>query len=66
MALTERLERLASDPALLIRLQRAGEQRVKTHFSVDASARQLETMLSFNLIHHALIPLPLHQYGPKA
>ena len=45
VALTERLERLASDPALLIRLQRAGEQRVKTHFSVDASARQLETML---------------------
>ena len=46
MALAERLERLARDPALLLRLQRAGEQRVRTKFSVNASVDQLEALLS--------------------
>ena len=44
-ALAERLERLVYDPALLLRLQRAGEQRVRGHFSVDASVHQLESLL---------------------
>lgn len=46
MALAERLECLARDPALLLRLQRAGEQRVRTKFSVNASVDQLESLLS--------------------
>ena len=44
-ALAERLERLVYDPALPLRLQRAGEQRVRGHFSVDASVHQLESLL---------------------
>ena len=44
-ALAERLEQLAKDPALLLRLQRAGEQRVRAQFSVDASVNQLEALL---------------------
>lgn len=43
-ALAKQLERLAQDPALLYRLQRAGEQRVRTLFSVNTSAHQLETI----------------------
>ena len=46
MALAERLEGLARDPALLLRLQRAGEQRVRAKFSVNASVDQLEALLS--------------------
>ena len=45
-ALANRLERLAGDPALLIRLQHAGEQRVRSRFSVNASVRQLELLVS--------------------
>ena len=45
-ALAERLERLAYDSALLKALQQAGEERVRSHFSVDSSVRQLETLLS--------------------
>ena len=45
-ALADRLERLANDTALLLRLQQAGEQRVRSNFSVDASVHQLETLLS--------------------
>ena len=45
-ALAERLERLVYDPALLLRLQHAGEQRIRHKFSVDASVQQLETLLS--------------------
>ena len=45
-ALADRLERIANDTALLLRLQRAGEQRVRSNFSVDASVHQLETLLS--------------------
>ena len=45
-ALAQQLERLAYDPALLLRLQRAGEERVRRHFSVDASVHQLEALLS--------------------
>ena len=45
-ALAQRLELLARDPALLVRLQRAGEQRVRRHFSVEASVHQLERLLS--------------------
>ena len=44
--LAERLARLARDPALLQRLQRAGEQRVRSQFSVNASVLQLEALLS--------------------
>ena len=43
--LAEKLERLAYDEALLLRLQRAGEHRVRQQFSVDASVRQLEALL---------------------
>ena len=46
MALAERLEGLARDPVLLLRLQRAGKQRVRTMFSVNASVDQLEALLS--------------------
>ena len=45
-ALAQQLERLAKNPALLLRLQQAGEQRIRRHFSVDASVHQLETLLS--------------------
>ena len=45
-ALAERLERLARDPELLVRLQRAGEQRVRSQFSVNASVHQLEKLLN--------------------
>ena len=44
-ALAERLEMLAFDPALLLSLQQAGEQRVRHHFSVDASVHQLEALV---------------------
>ena len=44
-ALAEQLERLAYDPELLLSLQEAGNHRVRHHFSVDASVRQLETLL---------------------
>ena len=44
-ALAEQLERLAYDPELLLSLQQAGNHRVRHHFSVDASVRQLETLL---------------------
>ena len=44
-ALAEQLERLAYDPALLVHLQRAGEKRVRSHFSVNASVQQLESLL---------------------
>ena len=44
-ALAAQLERLARDPALLNRLQQAGEERVRTQFSVKESARQLEKIL---------------------
>ena len=43
-ALAEQLERLARDPALLRRLQRNGEHRIRTHFSVNASAIKLEKL----------------------
>ena len=43
-ALAAQLERLARDPALLNRLQQAGEA-VRTQFSVKESARQLEKIL---------------------
>ena len=46
MALAERLERLAHDPALLLSLQQAGEQRVRSNFSVNSSVHQLEALLS--------------------
>ena len=46
MVLAERLERLARDPELLRRLQRAGEQRVRSQFSVNASVHQLEALFS--------------------
>ena len=45
-ALAEQLERLAYDPALLIRLQQEGEQRVRSKFSVEASVLQLEALFS--------------------
>ena len=45
-ALAERLERLARDPELLVRLQRAGEQRMRSQFSVNASVHQLEKLLN--------------------
>ena len=45
-ALAERLERLACDPELLLRLQRTGEQHVRSQFSVNASVHQLEALLS--------------------
>ena len=45
-ALAERLERLARDPELLVRLQRAGEQRVRSQFSVETSVHQLEKLLN--------------------
>ena len=45
-ALAQRLESLAMDPALLLRLQRTGEDRVRRLFSVDASVLQLEALLS--------------------
>ena len=45
-ALAEQLERLAFDTALLSRLQRAGEDRVRCHFSVDASVDRLEKLLN--------------------
>ena len=45
-ALAQQLERLAYDPALLQRLQREGEQRVRRHFSVDSSVHQLEALLN--------------------
>lgn len=41
-ALAKQLERLAHDADLLLRLQRAGEQRIRKHFSVNASVLQLE------------------------
>ena len=44
-ALAEQLERLVYDPELLLRLQKAGEQRVSSHFSVNAAVRQLESLL---------------------
>ena len=46
-ALAEQLERLASDPALLVHLQRAGKKRVRSHFSVNASALQLESLFKY-------------------
>ena len=46
-ALAERLERLAYHPELLLSLQRKGEERVRRHFSVDASVNQLEALLNF-------------------
>ena len=45
MALADKLMRLARDPALLVRLQRMGEKRVRSQFSVDASVSQLEALL---------------------
>ena len=45
-ALAEQLERLAYDPALLLRLQQEGEQRVRSQFSVEASVLQLEALFS--------------------
>jgi glycosyltransferase involved in cell wall biosynthesis len=42
-ALAARLQKLAGDPALFQRLQRAGQQRALT-FSVNASVRQIETL----------------------
>ena len=46
-ALAERLERLAQDPALLLRLQKAGEQRIKSHFGVNTSVLKLEKIFSY-------------------
>ena len=45
-ALAERLERLAHDPGLLLRLQKAGEQRIKNHFGVNSSVLKLEKIFS--------------------
>ena len=45
-ALAGQLERLAHDPALLSRLQTAGEKRVREQFSVNTSARQLEELFN--------------------
>ena len=45
MALADKLVQLARDPALLVQLQRMGEQRVRSQFSVDASVSQLEALL---------------------
>ena len=45
IALAKQLERLATNPTLLRRLQEAGEKRVRSRFSVTASARQLESLL---------------------
>lgn len=45
-ALADRLSRLARDPSLLQRLQRAGNARVREHLSVTRSAEQLEALLS--------------------
>lgn len=42
MKLSLQLERLANDPALLKRLQNAGQQRVRDKFSVSCAAEQLE------------------------
>ena len=43
-ALAEQLERLARDPALLHKLQRTGELRVRTKFCVESSANQIEKL----------------------
>ena len=43
-ALADQLTRLATDPDLLLRLQQAGEQRVRQHFSVAAMACKLERL----------------------
>ena len=45
IALAKQLERLATNPTLLRRLQEAGEKRVRAQFSVTASAQQLENLL---------------------
>ena len=45
-ALAERLEKLAQHPELLMRLREAGEQRVRQHFSVNASVQQLEALIN--------------------
>jgi len=45
-ALAEQLERLIYNPELLRRLQRTGEQRVRSNFSVDSSVHQLEALLN--------------------
>ena len=42
--LAEKLERLARDPALLHRLQKEGERRVRTHFSVTTSTHKIEQL----------------------
>ena len=42
--LAEQLERLARDPALLNRLQQAGEHRARSQFSVTSSSHQLENL----------------------
>lgn len=44
--LAEQLWRLADDPELLLRLQAAGEARVRKHFSVADSALKLEQLWS--------------------
>ena len=55
-ALAERLERLVYDPELLLRLQKAGEQRVRGNFSVNAAVRQLESLLrTFDAMKPAVI-----------
>ena len=45
-ALADQLARLAKDPALLQRLQKAGEARIRTQFSVKAMALKLESLFA--------------------
>lgn len=47
-ALADRLAQLAQNPALLERIQTAGELRVRERFSVTTSVRQLEELLRLN------------------
>ena len=45
-ALANKLESLAKNPALLANIQQQGAQRVKQHFSVNASAKKLEELFN--------------------
>jgi len=45
-ALANKLEKLAKNPALLASVQQKGAQRVKQHFSVNASAKKLEELFN--------------------